>query len=88
MPNTPPCPADARWPWANPSPPASGNAYRESALRAVFPIPVSKQHSKTADFFAIYGIALIGSICAHDGALGGCGVHRKAGERRSARKSR
>ncbi|MFP6556763.1 glycosyltransferase family 2 protein [Paraburkholderia sp. B3] len=84
--STPPrdCGALLRRGWLYPSPPASGNAYRVSALRAVFPIPVSKQHSKTADFFAIYGIALIGSICALDGALGGYRVHRKAGERRSA----
>jgi glycosyltransferase involved in cell wall biosynthesis len=78
------CGALLRRGWLYPSPPASGNAYRVSALRSVFPIPVSKQHRKTADFFAIYGVALTGSICALDGALGGYRVHRKPSERRSA----
>lgn len=69
--------------WLYPSPPASGNAYRVSALRSVFPIPMSKQHRKAADFFAIYGIALTGAICALDTVLGGYRVHRKAVDKRS-----
>ncbi|CAB3776153.1 hypothetical protein LMG28688_00176 [Paraburkholderia caffeinitolerans] len=84
--STPPsdCAALLRRGWLYPSPPASGNAYRVSALRSVFPIPMSLHHRKAADFFAIYGIALTGAICALDGALGGYRVHRKAEDKRSA----
>lgn len=64
--------------WLYPSPPASGNAYRVSALRSVFPIPMSKRHPKAADFFAIYGVALTGRVCALDTAFGGYRVHRNA----------
>lgn len=82
--STPPrdCAALLRRGWLYPSPPASGNAYRVSALRSVFPIPMSKHHRKAADFFAIYGIALTGAICALDSALGGYRVHRKAEDKR------
>jgi glycosyltransferase involved in cell wall biosynthesis len=84
--STPPrdCGALLREGWLYPSPPASGNAYRVSALRKVFPIPMSAQHRKAADFFAIYGVALTGAICALDVPLGGYRVHRKAAEKRSA----
>ncbi|QBQ98386.1 glycosyltransferase family 2 protein [Paraburkholderia pallida] len=82
--STPPsdCAALLRRGWLYPSPPASGNAYRVSALRSVFPIPMSLHHRKAADFFAIYGIALTGAICALDNALGGYRVHRKAEDKR------
>ncbi|MCG5075712.1 glycosyltransferase family 2 protein [Paraburkholderia tagetis] len=82
--STPPsdCAALLRRGWLYPSPPASGNAYRVSALRSVFPIPMSWQHRKAADFFAIYGIALTGAICALDSTLGGYRVHRKAEDKR------
>ncbi|WP_042296890.1 glycosyltransferase family 2 protein [Paraburkholderia bannensis] len=84
--STPPrdCGALLRQGWLYPSPPASGNAYRVSALRSVFPIPMSTQHRKAADFFAIYGIALTGAICALDAPFGGYRVHRKAADRSSA----
>jgi glycosyltransferase involved in cell wall biosynthesis len=84
--STPPsdCGALLRRGWLYPSPPASGNAYRVSALRSVFPIPMSTQHRKAADFFAIYGIALTGAICALETSLGGYRVHRKNEEKRSA----
>jgi glycosyltransferase involved in cell wall biosynthesis len=72
------CAALLRRGWLYPSPPASGNAYRVSALRSVFPIPMSKQHRKAADFFAIYAIALTGRICALSTSFGGYRVHRKA----------
>ncbi len=68
--------------WLYPSPPASGNAYRVSALRSIFPIPMQKKHRKAADFFAIYGVALTGHICALETPLGGYRVHRKAAMRR------
>ncbi|MEX3999173.1 glycosyltransferase family 2 protein [Paraburkholderia sp. EG285A] len=78
--STPPtdCAALLRRGWLYPSPPASGNAYRVSALRSVFPIPLQKQHRKAADFFAIYGVALTGRICALATPLGGYRVHHKA----------
>jgi glycosyltransferase involved in cell wall biosynthesis len=78
--STPPreCGALLRRGWLYPSPPASGNVYRVSALRSVFPIPMSKQNRKAADFFAIYGVALTGRICALSQSLGGYRVHRKA----------
>lgn len=69
--------------WLYPSPPASGNVYRVSALRSVVPIPTSTHHRKAADFFAIYGIAMTGHICSLETALGGYRVHRKPHERRS-----
>ncbi|WP_322091621.1 glycosyltransferase family 2 protein [Paraburkholderia bannensis] len=81
---TPPsdCASLLRNGWLYPSPPASGNAYRVSALRSVFPIPLSEDQRKAADFFAIYGVAMTGPICALDAALGGYRVHRKI-ERRT-----
>lgn len=63
--------------WLYPSPPASGNAYRASALRSIFPILLTRQHRKAADFFAIYGVALTGSICPLETSLGGYRVHRR-----------
>lgn len=71
------CAAFLRRGWLYPSPPASGNAYRVSALRSVFPIPLSKQHRKAADFFAIYGVALTGRVCALAEPLGGYRVHHR-----------
>lgn len=82
--STPPsdCAPLLRRGWLYPSPPASGNAYRVTALRSVFPIPLQTQHRKAADFFAIYGVALTGHICALATTLGGYRVHRKATSRR------
>ncbi|POR55948.1 glycosyl transferase family 2 [Paraburkholderia eburnea] len=82
---TPPsdCATILRRGWLYPSPPASGNAYRVSALRSVFPIPLSAEQRKAADFFAIYGVALTGRICALDQPLGGYRVHRSV-ERKTA----
>jgi glycosyltransferase involved in cell wall biosynthesis len=64
--------------WLYPSPPASGNAYRVSALRRLFPIPRPKGRGIAADFFAIYGVALLGTVASIDTALGGYRVHRPA----------
>ena len=63
--------------WLYPSPPASGNAYRVSALRKILPVPKAKGRGIAADFFAIYGIALLGDVMAIDEELGGYRVHRK-----------
>jgi glycosyltransferase involved in cell wall biosynthesis len=48
--------------WLYPSPPASGNAYCLRALRRVFPVPESKDTRYGADFYAIYGVALVGNV--------------------------
>jgi glycosyltransferase involved in cell wall biosynthesis len=84
--STPPgeCASLLRRGWLYPSPPASGNVYRVSALRLVFPIPLSKGHPKAADFFAIYGVALTGAICSLDVALGGYRIHVKAQDKLAA----
>lgn len=84
--STPPgeCASLLRRGWLYPSPPASGNVYRVSALRSVFPIPMSKEHRKAADFFAIYGIALTGAICSIEASLGGYRIHLKGEDKRAA----
>ncbi|SIT36561.1 Glycosyl transferase family 2 [Paraburkholderia piptadeniae] len=61
--------------WLYPSPPASGNVYRVSALRRILPLPKAKGRGIAADFFAIYGIALLGDVMAIDEELGGYRVH-------------
>jgi glycosyltransferase involved in cell wall biosynthesis len=81
VPNSAPpvdCAALLRKGWLYPSPPASGNVYRVSALRKVLPIPVSNERRIAADFFAIYGVAMTGPICSIDTPLGGYRVHRPA----------
>lgn len=74
------CGALLRRGWLYPSPPASGNAYRVSALRKILPIPKAKGRGIAADFFAIYGVALLGPVGAIDKPLGGYRVHRPATE--------
>ncbi|MCI0145662.1 glycosyltransferase [Paraburkholderia sediminicola] len=64
--------------WLYPSPPGSGNAYRVAALKRIFPIPVTSDNRHGADFYAIYGIALLGHVCMLDLPLGGYRVHRSA----------
>ncbi len=64
--------------WLYPSPPASGNAYSASALRRVFPIPETADTRYGADFFAIYGVALIGAVASIARSLGGYRVHHSA----------
>ncbi|WP_429316196.1 glycosyltransferase family 2 protein [Paraburkholderia sp. GAS448] len=72
------CGALLRKGWLYPSPPGSGNAYRVDALKRIFPVPVTTDNIYGADFYAIYGVALIGNVCAIDHALGGYRVHRSA----------
>ncbi|CAG9171921.1 glycosyltransferase family 2 protein [Cupriavidus pampae] len=64
--------------WLYPSPPGSGNAYRVEALRRIFPVPVNADNIHGADFYAIYGVALLGNVCAIEHALGCYRVHRAA----------
>ncbi|VWB23937.1 glycosyl transferase [Burkholderia lata] len=64
--------------WLYPSPPASGNAYRSDALRRIFPVPVTPDNLHGADFYAIYGIALLGAVHMIDATLGGYRVHPPA----------
>ena len=66
--------------WLYPSPPASGNAYRVSALKRVLPLPKTTRGGIAADFFAIYGVALVGQVGVVDTPLGGYRVHRAANE--------
>jgi glycosyltransferase involved in cell wall biosynthesis len=65
--------------WLYPSPPASGNAYRVSALQRIFPVPESNINRYGADFYAIYGVALIGSVANIPKSLGGYRVHQTTG---------
>ncbi|WP_034179712.1 MULTISPECIES: glycosyltransferase family 2 protein [Burkholderia] len=64
--------------WLYPSPPASGNAYLSDALRRIFPVPVTADNLHGADFYAIYGIALLGAVHMIDAPLGGYRVHQPA----------
>lgn len=64
--------------WLYPSPPASGNAYRSDALRRIFPVPVTADNLHGADFYAIYGIVLLGAVHMIDAPLGGYRVHQSA----------
>ncbi|MGT2473353.1 glycosyltransferase family 2 protein [Paraburkholderia terrae] len=64
--------------WLYPSPPASGNAYSVSALKAVFPVPEGGINRYGADFYAIYGAALIGAVATIPQSLGAYRVHHSA----------
>lgn len=66
--------------WLYPSPPASGNAYSVSALRRIFPVPEAGINRYGADFYAIYGVALVGRVAAVRKSLGGYRVHNAGGE--------
>lgn len=46
------------------SPPASGNSYRVSALKEIFPLPTSSEEKHGADYFCIYGSALLGHVAS------------------------
>ena len=61
--------------WLYPSPPGSGNAYRVSALKRIFPIPESAANRYGADFYAIYGVVLLGGVGTISRSLGGYRVH-------------
>ncbi|MBP0589685.1 glycosyltransferase family 2 protein [Paraburkholderia sp. LEh10] len=61
--------------WLYPSPPASGNAYRLSALKQVFPVPETGINRYGADFYAIYGVALVGPVATISRSLGSYRVH-------------
>ncbi|MEM5367819.1 glycosyltransferase family A protein [Paraburkholderia azotifigens] len=64
--------------WLYPSPPASGNAYSVSALKAVFPVPEGGINRYGADFYAIYGAALVGPVATLTRSLGAYRVHHTA----------
>jgi glycosyltransferase involved in cell wall biosynthesis len=78
VPHTAP-PADCgrllRGGWLYPSPPASGNAYRVSMLKRIFPVPEEAINRYGADFYAIYGVALLGAVATVRASLGGYRVH-------------
>lgn len=60
------------------SAPGSGNIYRASVLRALFPLPVNAADRHGADFFLIIGCGLLGEVGAIPKALGGYRVHQSA----------
>jgi len=64
--------------WLYPSPPASGNAYRVSVLRQIFPVPAAAINRYGADFYAIYGAALLGRIATVPRSLGSYRLHTMA----------
>lgn len=64
--------------WLYPSPPASGNAYRVNALRKIFPMPETPDGRYGADFYAIYGVALVGQVASIPRSLGAYRVHNSA----------
>lgn len=66
--------------WLYPSPPASGNAYKTSALCKIFPMPETTEGRYGADFFAIYGVALVGQVASISFPLGAYRVHNSAPE--------
>jgi glycosyltransferase involved in cell wall biosynthesis len=80
VPNSAP-PADCarllRRGWLYPSPPASGNAYCLRALRRVFPVPESRETRYGADFYAIYGVALVGRVFSIASVLGAYRIHHE-----------
>lgn len=57
------------------SAPGSGNAYRRSVLERLFPLPVAEDDPVGADFFAIYGAALLGQVAALQAPLAAYRVH-------------
>jgi glycosyltransferase involved in cell wall biosynthesis len=64
-----------------PSAPGSGNAYRVSALRRLMPLPADEGDRHGADFFALYGISLLGKVrVAAEEPLGSYRVHRRSAE--------
>lgn len=59
------------------SSPGSANAYRKSALDRLFPLPIAASDPQGADFFAIYGVCLLGTVRnASEQPLGGYRMHR------------
>jgi hypothetical protein len=57
------------------SAPGSGNAYRRSVLERLFPLPVSPDDPVGADFFTVYGSALLGQVAAIELPLAAYRVH-------------
>ncbi|MEM5388541.1 glycosyltransferase family A protein [Paraburkholderia phymatum] len=66
--------------WLYPSPPASGNAYCVRALKKLFPVPETAINRYGADFYAIYGVALVGPVAMVPRSLGAYRVHQRANE--------
>lgn len=64
--------------WLYPSPPASGNAYLVRALKRIFPVPEADINRYGADFYAIYGAALLGRVATVSRSLGAYRVHNVA----------
>lgn len=50
-----------------PSPPGSANAYATAALRQMMPLPQHPTERHGADFFTIYGCALVGKVAVAGG---------------------
>lgn len=62
------------------SAPGSGNAYRRSALHALFPLPEPPSDRTCADFFTIFGSGLLGRVAALELPQGAYRVHTAAPE--------
>lgn len=60
-----------------PSAPGSGNVYRSSVLKRLFPLPVDPDDRVGADFFTIYGAIAFGRVGACEQVLGRYRLHRK-----------
>lgn len=63
--------------WLHFSSPGSGNIYRVSALKKLFPLPNSDDDKHGADFFCIYGVCFLGEVKAISSCLAGYRVHNK-----------
>jgi glycosyltransferase involved in cell wall biosynthesis len=57
------------------SPPSSGNAYARSTLEILMPLPLNSRDRHCADYFLIYGSAMLGSIVAIDEPLANYRIH-------------
>jgi glycosyltransferase involved in cell wall biosynthesis len=64
-----------------PSPPGSANAYRKEILQQIMPLPTGSTERHGADFFTVYGSALLGTVAiAGEGApLSDYRLHHAAG---------
>lgn len=67
-----------------PSAPGSGNAYTRGALAPLMPLPVADDDKLGADFFAIYGVSLLGQIAALPTDGGSYRVHGSSGQQSDA----
>jgi hypothetical protein len=65
-----------------PSAPGSANAYLASALRQIMPLPTDAAEKHGADFYAIYGVSLLGrvAVAGQGRVLSDYRIHRAASD--------